>query len=103
MRYFFAIILPPIAVWSTGRFFAGLLNLFLTFCGWLPGIVHALFVVNRYYADTRQKEMINTIRGMNQPNFQYDLRDAKKIRKQLTEDMRSEGVALSKNEMQVKP
>jgi len=63
MLYFLALFLPPLAVgWCAGTG-ALLLNLVLTVCGIVPGIVHALFIVSRYYADERHAEMISAITG----------------------------------------
>ena len=53
MRYFLAIVLPPLAVFSCGRPLAGLLNLVLTLIFWIPGVIHAVLVVHRFYADAR--------------------------------------------------
>ena len=64
MRYFFCIILPPLAVLSTGRLGAFLLSLLLTILAWIPGIIHAFFVVNRFYEDRRHRELLH---NMNQP------------------------------------
>ena len=47
MRYFLALVLPPLAVLSTGRFGAFILNCLLCIF-WLPGILHALLVVRSY-------------------------------------------------------
>jgi uncharacterized membrane protein YqaE (UPF0057 family) len=47
-RYPLAILLPPAAVASTGaRGRQILLNVMFTLWGWLPGIVHAMAIVNR--------------------------------------------------------
>ncbi|MBI3135990.1 MAG: YqaE/Pmp3 family membrane protein [Bacteroidetes bacterium] len=62
MRYFFCIILPPIAVLSTGKLGAFLLSLLLTLLGWLPGVIFAMLVVNKFYADRRHQELITTSR-----------------------------------------
>lgn len=48
MRYFFAIVLPPLAVLSCGKIFSTLLNIILCCFCWVPGIIHALFVVKSY-------------------------------------------------------
>ncbi len=51
MRYLLAILLPPVAVLLCGKPFLAILNLLLTLCFWIPGVVHALFVVNSHLAD----------------------------------------------------
>ena len=61
MLYFLAIILPPLAVFLCCKPIQGILNIILTICGWLPGVVHALFVVNTHLADKRNKALIEAI------------------------------------------
>ncbi len=58
MRYFFCIFLPPLAVLSTGRFIAFLLSILLTVCLWIPGMLYAFIVVNKYYErNEKQKQL----------------------------------------------
>jgi uncharacterized membrane protein YqaE (UPF0057 family) len=57
LRYFFCIFFPPIAValtWRLGSFF---LSLILTLLGFIPGVVHAILVVNDYHADLREGKL----------------------------------------------
>lgn len=61
MRYLLAIILPPVAVLLCGKPLTALLNLVLTLLLWLPGVIHALFVVNSYYADERNKKLLRAM------------------------------------------
>ncbi len=61
MRYFLAIILPPLAVLLCGKPFQVILNIILTILGWIPGVIHALFVVNNHLADKRNQELIDAI------------------------------------------
>jgi uncharacterized membrane protein YqaE (UPF0057 family) len=61
MRYLLAIILPPVAVLLCGKPFLAILNLLLTLCFWVPGVIHALFVVNSHLADVRVKELARAI------------------------------------------
>lgn len=61
MRYLIAILLPPLAVLLCGKPLLALLNVILTLCFWVPGIVHALFVVHGYLADQRTKEIVSAI------------------------------------------
>jgi len=63
MRYLLAIVLPPLAVLSCGKPFQAILNLVLTLCLWIPGVVHALFVVSNHNADRRNRELIEAITG----------------------------------------
>ncbi|MCA9292318.1 MAG: YqaE/Pmp3 family membrane protein [Phycisphaerales bacterium] len=58
MRYLLAIILPPVAVLLCGRPFLALFNLLLTLCFWIPGAVHALFIVHDHKADQRTERML---------------------------------------------
>jgi uncharacterized membrane protein YqaE (UPF0057 family) len=45
-----AILLPPLAVFLTmGISPAFLINLGLTFLGWVPGVIHALWVIQKSY------------------------------------------------------
>jgi uncharacterized membrane protein YqaE (UPF0057 family) len=63
MRYVLAIILPPIAVLSTGRIGQALINVILTLLGWVPGVVHAALITNDYYNDRRINRMLDSLRG----------------------------------------
>lgn len=58
MRYFLCIILPPIAVLTTGRIGAFILSIILTAIVWIPGVIHAILVTNKYYADKRHQELL---------------------------------------------
>ena len=62
MRYLLAIILPPVAVLLCGKPIQAVLNLVLTLCFWIPGVVHALFVVNSHLADARSEKMIAAVK-----------------------------------------
>ena len=55
MLYFVAMVLPPLAVLFTGRKTAAILNIPLTLAGWLPGVLHAVLVVNEHKADQRAR------------------------------------------------
>ncbi len=63
MRYFLCIILPPIAVLTTGRIGAFILSLLLTLLGWIPGILFAILIINKQYSDIKHKEMLQTMRN----------------------------------------
>jgi uncharacterized membrane protein YqaE (UPF0057 family) len=52
LRYFFCIVLPPLAVLLTGLG-SFLLSLILTLLGWIPGVIHACLVVNDYHEEQR--------------------------------------------------
>jgi uncharacterized membrane protein YqaE (UPF0057 family) len=62
MRYFLAIILPPVAVLICGKPIQAILNLLLTLLFWIPGMIHALVVVNGYYADQRTDKIVDAIK-----------------------------------------
>ena len=62
MRYLLAILLPPVAVFVCGKPIQGIINIFLTLAFYLPGAVHAIFVVHSYLADKRNDEIVRAIR-----------------------------------------
>ena len=61
MLYLLAILLPPLAVLMAGKPGQALLNLVLTLCLWVPGIIHALFVVNSHLADKRTQRIVDAM------------------------------------------
>ena len=61
MRYFLAILFPPLAVLSCRRPLAALLNCFFTLLWYIPGAIHALLTVKRYYADQRHESEMRLI------------------------------------------
>ena len=60
MRYLLCII-PPLAVISCGKYVQVWLSLLLTICFWIPGIIHAVMVVNSHNADQRTKKITKSI------------------------------------------
>jgi uncharacterized membrane protein YqaE (UPF0057 family) len=62
MLYLLSFLLPPLAVLLAGKPLQALLSLVLTMLGWVPGVVHALFVVNAHYADRRTDRIIRELR-----------------------------------------
>jgi len=62
MRNILAILLPPVAVLSCGKVFQAILSIPLTLMFWIPGILHALFVVQNYHADRRTERMVRAMR-----------------------------------------
>jgi uncharacterized membrane protein YqaE (UPF0057 family) len=62
MRYILAIFIPPIAVFLCGKPFQGIISIFLTLLFWIPGVIHALFVVHNHLADKRTDRIVNAIR-----------------------------------------
>lgn len=63
MRYVIAIFLPPLAVFLCAKPFQALLNILLTLCFWVPGVIHALFVVHNHIADKRTDRIVQAIKG----------------------------------------
>jgi uncharacterized membrane protein YqaE (UPF0057 family) len=60
--YLIAILLPPVAVLLKGKPFQAVLNLLLTLCFWIPGMIHAILVVNNANAEKRNRELIRAVR-----------------------------------------
>ena len=58
MLYLVAILCPPLAVLLCGKPFQALLNIVLSLLMYFPGMLHALLVVNNYYADKRTERMV---------------------------------------------
>jgi uncharacterized membrane protein YqaE (UPF0057 family) len=61
VRYFLCL-LPPLAVLSCGKPGQALLNLVLTLLLYFPGVIHAVMVVNGYYADQRTERIVKEMR-----------------------------------------
>lgn len=48
LKIIVAVILPPLSVFmTTGIGTAFLINIVLTFIGWFPGVIHALWIINK--------------------------------------------------------
>jgi uncharacterized membrane protein YqaE (UPF0057 family) len=60
--YLIAILLPPLAVLLAGKLFQAIINLALTLLLWVPGMLHALFVVHNFYAEKRQERLAEAVR-----------------------------------------
>lgn len=67
MKYLLCILLPPLAVLLTSRPFSALLNLLLTLCFWVPGVIHAMIVVNADRTEERHAETLSAITGKHVP------------------------------------
>jgi uncharacterized membrane protein YqaE (UPF0057 family) len=61
MLYLLAVILPPVAVLLRGKPFQALINLVLTICFWVPGVIHAWIVINGANQDARMKKQAKII------------------------------------------
>ncbi|SFU71172.1 YqaE/Pmp3 family membrane protein [Alicyclobacillus macrosporangiidus] len=81
MRYFLAIVLPPVAVLFCGKPLSALLNLILWCFGLIPGIVHALFVVKSFYEERALKRVERAVIA----SARVSHRDAVGISQQLRE------------------
>ena len=57
MLYLLCILFPPLAVLFTGRPGAFIVSLLLTLLGWLPGVIHAFFVVNDWKQEKRMRHL----------------------------------------------
>ncbi|MGZ3754254.1 MAG: YqaE/Pmp3 family membrane protein [Mucilaginibacter sp.] len=62
MRYFLCLIFPPAAVFTTGRIGALILNIILTICFWVPGVIHAILVTNDFYEARRHRRLVREVR-----------------------------------------
>ena len=51
--YLLAVLLPPVAVLICGKPIQALINLILCFIFYIPGMIHAIMVVNEYKANKR--------------------------------------------------
>ena len=65
MIYLLCIVLPPVAVLLKGKPGQAVLNLILTLCFWVPGVIHAILVVNNANADKRNDKLVKEIRKSN--------------------------------------
>ena len=70
MLFFLCVVLPPVAVFFTfrpGRFFpwavSFVLSLVLTLFGWLPGIIHAFFVVSDFKNEKRLQQIAQDLKN----------------------------------------
>jgi uncharacterized membrane protein YqaE (UPF0057 family) len=62
MRYFLCFLFPPAAILTTGKIGALILNFFLTLFFWIPGVIHAILVTNKFYDDRRHRQLIAAAR-----------------------------------------
>jgi uncharacterized membrane protein YqaE (UPF0057 family) len=66
MRYLLAILLPPLAVFLCGKPIQGFISIILTLLFWIPGVIHALFVVHSHLADKRTDKIVRAIKDQNE-------------------------------------
>ncbi len=62
LLFFLCVVCPPVAVFFTGRMTSFLLSLLLTCLGWLPGVIHAFFVVSDYRNEKRFQKIAPQVR-----------------------------------------
>ena len=62
MRYVLAILCPPLGTLVCWRGIQTLINIPLTLLFYVPGLIHAMAVVNDFYNERRQKDLVRTIR-----------------------------------------
>lgn len=62
MRYFLCFLCPPLAILTTGKMGAFVLNILLTLFFWVPGIIHAVLVTSKYYDDKRHRQLMRAVR-----------------------------------------
>lgn len=68
LRYGFGIALPPVGVFLTyGISPAFLISLPLTFLGWLPGSIHAVWAIAKHYENKNNKPQTAADVITNQP------------------------------------
>ena len=65
VRYLLAIVLPPAAVLICGKPIQLLLSIPLTICFWIPGMIHALFVVSSADENRRFARLEKALRARN--------------------------------------
>jgi len=66
MRYLLAILLPTFSRFLCGKPVQTILSIILTLAFWIPGVIHALFIVHNHLADKRNKELIAAIKDTKQ-------------------------------------
>lgn len=62
MLFFLCVVLPPLAVLLTGRIGSFFLSLLLTPLFWLPGVIHAFFVVSDYKNEQRLRKIAHDLK-----------------------------------------
>jgi len=58
MRYLLAILFPPLCVLLCGKLGSTIINIFLTCLFWIPGVMHAFWVLNHHIEDKRTDRII---------------------------------------------
>jgi len=61
MLYVLAFLVPPVAVLMCGKPFQFLLNIILCCIFWIPGIIHAFYVVNNHLIEKQTGKIVDAI------------------------------------------
>ncbi len=61
MRYLLAFLFPPLAVLLCGKPGKAFLNLILTLCFYVPGVIHAILVISEKKADARTDRIVKAM------------------------------------------
>jgi uncharacterized membrane protein YqaE (UPF0057 family) len=61
MLYVLAFLFPPIAVLMCGRPLAFLVNLILCLAFWVPGVIHAFYIVNQHLQEKQTQQIVEAI------------------------------------------
>ncbi|NHN30654.1 YqaE/Pmp3 family membrane protein [Paenibacillus agricola] len=61
--YLLAVLLPPVAVLLSGKPIQAVLNLILTLCFWLPGVIHAIMVVSEAKSNKRMEQLARSMKN----------------------------------------
>lgn len=61
MKVILAILLPPLAVLLCGKPVQAVINFFLTLLFWIPGVIHALYVVQNFANDQRTDRIVRAV------------------------------------------
>jgi len=56
MRVLLAFLLPPLAVFTTGKMGQFIISIILTMLFWIPGVIHALMVINQHNTEQAIKK-----------------------------------------------
>lgn len=61
MLYVLAFLFPPVAVLMCGKPFQFILNIILCCIFWIPGIIHAFYVVNNHLIEKQTGKIVDAI------------------------------------------
>ena len=60
MKYILCLI-PPLAIIACGKYVQVIVSVILTICFYIPGVIHAILVVNNHNADRRADKIKKSI------------------------------------------